>query len=62
MKNLELEKFGLIEIEKEEHVKLNGGFLGIVLGSIIVAGFLWGVANFVKDVLIEGEDFNMNEW
>lgn len=62
MKNLELSNLGVVEIEKEEQVKLNGGFLGIVMAGLIVAGFLWGVANFVKDVIINREDFDMTRW
>lgn len=38
-----------------------GGIFGFIAGAI-VAGFAWGVANFIKDVLVNGENFDMSEW
>lgn len=62
MKKLELENFGVQELSAKEMEDVNGGFWGFLVGFAVAAVALWGVANFVKDVIIEGEDFNMKEW
>lgn len=62
MKKLNLESFGVQELNAKEMAEVQGGFLGFLLGAAVVGIALWGVANFVKDVLINGERFDMTEW
>ena len=62
MKKLNLESFGVQEMNTKEMAEVQGGFLGFLLGAAAVGIALWGIANFVKDVLINGERFDMTEW
>lgn len=51
------------QLSIEQQAKTTGGGLFGFLALGVIAGlFVWGVANFVKDVIIEGEQFDMTHW
>lgn len=60
MKKLQLENLGVQELNEKEMKETNGGlwFLGALLGGVIA----WTIANFVKDVIIDGEPLDITEW
>jgi len=60
MKNLHVEEMGLIELSSKESKAIGGGLWW--LAAIVIGGFAWGVANFVKDVVVNGEQFDMAKW
>jgi hypothetical protein len=62
MKNLDLNELGVQEMNFTMQSETNGGFLGLLAAGLIVAGVVWGAANFVKDVIVEGEQFDMTKW
>ena len=62
MQTLELENYGTVEMNQNEMKEVDGGFLGIVLAAAALGAFLWGAANFVHDVVINHEQFDMTEW
>jgi hypothetical protein len=53
---------GMKVLSVEETEMVGGGFWGWLAAGVILGGVLWGVANFVKDVIIEGEPFDMTRW
>jgi len=48
------------ELTTNELRETTGG--GIFAALLIGAAFLWGAANFVKDVIVNGEKFDVTEW
>lgn len=63
MKNVNVSDFALTELSHKELRETTGGGLFAIFAAIVIAaGFCWGVANFVKDVIIEGEQFDMSKW
>jgi lactobin A/cerein 7B family class IIb bacteriocin len=62
MQTLVLENYGTVEMNQNEMKEVDGGFLGIVLAACALGAFLWGAANFVHDVVINHEQFDMTEW
>jgi hypothetical protein len=63
MKNLNVEGMGLKEMDSNEMRETTGGGLFAAICAVIAVGVcLWGAANFVKDVIINGERFNMEQW
>lgn len=60
MKNLNVNEMGLVELTSKESKAINGGLWW--LAAIAIGGFLWGAANFVNDVLVNGEQFDMKKW
>ena len=62
MQTLELENYGAVELNHEEMQETDGGFLGLIGLGIAAGAFLWGAANFVHDVVINHEKFDMTEW
>lgn len=61
MQNFDLISADLHELNEKEVAEVQGGFLGF-LAAAVVWVVIWCVANFVKDVIIEGEQFDMTQW
>lgn len=56
----DLKKMGVQELNFDEQKNLDGGFP--IIGWFIAAGIVWAAANFVKDVIIEGTDYDCTSW
>ncbi|MCC5613295.1 hypothetical protein LC612_43110 [Nostoc sp. CHAB 5834] len=63
MQNFDLINADLQELNEKEAIEIEGGsFLGFLAAAVVVGAVVWGVVNFVKDVIIEGKQFNMSEF
>nr|WP_321450117.1 class IIb bacteriocin, lactobin A/cerein 7B family [uncultured Carboxylicivirga sp.] len=60
MKNLN--DLGVQEMDAKELQKTDGGFLGIAVAALIGSGVAWAAANFVRDVIIKGEEYDPVNW
>lgn len=51
------------ELNEIELKAIEGGSIwGAIVAGILLAGVAWGIANFVHDVIIERQPFDMTTW